>query len=556
MKASSRLAAGLAAGFALCQLAGGIALAPALQGGSLADSAETPWVAQIAVLDVPSQAFVNCSATLVAPSWLLTARHCVENPNLSQAYASVGPGATYNYPFNLTTVRTHPTWDAALVKLDHPAKATPAVLATRIPSTGQTATAIGFGGSNTAGQARLEVVGSSLDGHLYARPSGGARSVIGDSGGPLVVNGEVVGVLSAAVQRPYEDFLSEDFKYVPSAQLRSWVVQTAGLASAPQPTNPNLNPNPQPQPSTPQRNAPSRISGTNRVQTALAAWQIGGFSNHSVVIATGRLAPDALAAGPLATALDAPLLLSVTRYIETDIVARILAWGIRDVRLIGSNLQFHPQDLARFAAAGVQVRRHAGANRYATAVEVAKETRYQWNLQGMLQNPVFLADGVNFPDALAAGAAAGRLQGVVLLTQGATLPLETHNYLSTISASRQVFAFVVGGPAVQAWSVTPVGNVAVMPVQGSNRYETAGLLADMLQGQSQSAIVASGLNFPDGLAAAPLCAKNRAVLLLTQAAQLPPETRLRLDRLPAGNRSFIMGGTGAVSDTVAWQIRG
>ena len=78
----------------------------------------------------------------------------------------------------------------------------------------------------------------------------------------------------------------------------------------------------------------------------------------------------------------------------------------------------------------------------------------------------------------------------------------------------------------------------------------------MLQGQSQSAIVASGLNFPDGLAAAPLCAKYRAVLLLTQAAQLPPETRLRLDRLPAGNRSFIMGGTGAVSDTVAWQIRG
>ena len=97
MKASSRLAAGLAAGFALCQLAGGTALAPALQGGSLADSTETPWVAQIAVLDVPSQAFVNCSATLVAPSWLLTARHCVENPNLSQAYASVGPGATYNY---------------------------------------------------------------------------------------------------------------------------------------------------------------------------------------------------------------------------------------------------------------------------------------------------------------------------------------------------------------------------------------------------------------------------------------------------------------------------
>jgi len=83
--------------------------------------------------------------------------------------------------------------------------------------------------------------------------------------------------------------------------------------------------------------------------------------------------------------------------------------------------------------------RQAGANRYATAAEISKATFSP----GV---PVaYVATGANFPDALAAAAAAGHLGGPVLLVTATSIPAETAAELDRLNPGRIV---VAGGSSV------------------------------------------------------------------------------------------------------------
>ena len=83
---------------------------------------------------------------------------------------------------------------------------------------------------------------------------------------------------------------------------------------------------------------------------------------------------------------------------------------------------------------GYNTARIAGSDRYETAVAVA-------NALGS-PSTVFLATGVNFPDALSAGPAAAHVSGVVLLTGGSSMPSVTRSYLNAHVGS----VYAVGGP--------------------------------------------------------------------------------------------------------------
>lgn len=523
------------------------------------DGSTTPWAVQLAIMDTQDQGFVHCSGSIVSSLWVLTARHCVENPVMSEAYADVGAGPSYKFPYRLTEIVKHPSYDVALVKLDHSPQRPSLALVDAPVAPGSNATFYGFGGSDVLTEALVQVVGTSWDGHLFARSPSGVKTVVGDSGGPLVSNDKIAGVLSAAVTYPYESFIPEDYKFVPSSVFRDWFLQTLGLAPSPQnpapagPANPAANPTSVPVPTVPV--APNRIAGSNRVQTSLAVWQQGGFISNAVVIATGRNAADALAAGPLAASMNAPLLLSTAATIEPTTVAEILNRGIREVYLVGGGLQFDPNSVAALGGRGIQVHSLAGADRFETAVLVARTVIEKWNLQGRLINPIFLADGINFPDALSAGAAGANLYGVVLLTNSHSMPPATAAFLGSRAASSPRL-YAVGGPAYQAWNSSQPGGIPAVGLVGANRYHTAALLAANLTPYTTSALVVSGVNFPDGLSAAPLAARRNARLLLTSPSQLPPESATSLATLTQRQSSLVVGGAGAVSDAVAWAVLG
>ncbi len=86
-------------------------------------------------------------------------------------------------------------------------------------------------------------------------------------------------------------------------------------------------------------------------------------------------------------------------------------------------------------------------------------------------------------------------------------------------------------------------------ISGTDRYSTANEIAREGWETAETVIIASGQNFPDALAGAPLAYKLDAPILLTKKDSLPEQTMEMIEELGA-KKVIILGGTGAVSDDV------
>ncbi|MFE5410723.1 cell wall-binding repeat-containing protein [Microbacterium sp. NPDC056569] len=164
---------------------------------------------------------------------------------------------------------------------------------------------------------------------------------------------------------------------------------------------------------------------------------------------------------------------------------------------------------------GFRETRLAGPDRFSTSVEVSRAVIPD----GHRAPVVYLANGYRFPDALAAGPAAARQGGVVLLTDPEVLPDVVAAELRRLDPQRVV---VLGrADAVSEAVVDRIGDAlpsatAVERIAGVDRFETAELLVrDAFPGAEQ-AFVVSGLKFPDALAAGAAAASVDAPVLLVQ----------------------------------------
>ncbi|MCK3768535.1 cell wall-binding repeat-containing protein [Microbacterium aerolatum] len=159
--------------------------------------------------------------------------------------------------------------------------------------------------------------------------------------------------------------------------------------------------------------------------------------------------------------------------------------------------------------------------------------------------PAFVATGSDFADALAAGPAAAQgfegAQGVVLLTNGSTVPAATKRYLDA------------GGDVVAVGGAADAAVDADKSYVGADRYETAALLADEYQGAQLA--LASGSVAADAVIAGALLGNVGGAVVLTQAETLPAATKDFFSFNYTGNEVIVFGGTGAVSTSVANQVK-
>ena len=95
-------------------------------------------------------------------------------------------------------------------------------------------------------------------------------------------------------------------------------------------------------------------------------------------------------------------------------------------------------------------------------------------------------------------------------------------------------------------SVIPANALMKEEIVGSNRYETAGKVADRM-GNYSSAILVNGDSIADGLAASGLSGKENAPILLVKKDSIPKET---LQRLYKVKKVYIIGKEGAISSRV------
>jgi putative cell wall-binding protein len=287
-----------------------------------------------------------------------------------------------------------------------------------------------------------------------------------------------------------------------------------------------------------------RIAGSTRLATAIGASQdqfptTGSAS--AVVLARSDTFPDALSGGPLAAKVHGPLLLTSSASLDAPVkaeIVRVAAPG-STIYILGGSAAISPTVDAALTALGFVVKRISGADRFATAVAVADQ----------MGDPttVFEATGTNFPDALAGGPAAIKTGGVILLTNGATQSTATAAYLAAHTGGTH---YALGGPAAAA-------DPTATPLVGDDRFWTSIAVAGTFFPDATTVGAATGLNFPDALAAgSDLAAKGAPLLLVPNAGALP--TAIVVDLLGrsfAGSNSVLLfGGPASVSDDIATQL--
>lgn len=277
----------------------------------------------------------------------------------------------------------------------------------------------------------------------------------------------------------------------------------------------------------------SRVAGEDRYETA-AALVRSRFSGPvgTVLLASGATFADALAGTAAAARLDAPLLLTAPDLLP-DATRRLLGeLGPTRVLLLGGPSAVSARVAVQVReVTGVVPERFDGADRYATATAITGGVFDESDV-------VLLVSGEGFADALAAGAAAGELAAAVLLTRPDVLPAKVAEELRRLRPSRVV---IVGGPAAigdeVAEAVEREIGVAPERVGGTDRYDTASLVVSRLFDRAVSgAIVTSGENFPDALAAGAVAADRGVPVLLTSTDRLSPRTREAVSSL-AGRAS-------------------
>ena len=182
--------------------------------------------------------------------------------------------------------------------------------------------------------------------------------------------------------------------------------------------------------------------------------------------------------------------------------------------------------------------RISGSSRYMTAIAISQEG---WKSA----ESVVLATAADFPDALAGGPLAFQEDAPILLTKTGALTPETKQEIQRLGAKKVIVLGRAGAISAEVEAELKRMNLTVERIGGQTRFDTAALIAEKLN--SDKAVVANGLNFPDVLSVSSYAAKNGIPILLTRTDRLPEETKAALEDKTS---SYVIGSTGAVSDGV------
>ena len=258
------------------------------------------------------------------------------------------------------------------------------------------------------------------------------------------------------------------------------------------------------------------LIGSDRYDTAvkLSASQ---FSNtNTVVIANGEALADGLGATPLATYMNAPLLLSDKDYLPEVTKNEIKRLGAKNAIIVGGTGVVTDAVTQQLKSLGItNVTRLGGTDRYDTSLEIAKYI--DANCYDVAN--IVISNGYGEADALSIASVAGRDQAPIILVEKDKVPENVYNWLKGESIED---AYIIGGTGVVSDNVLnkideiTLSNVANNRLGGEDRYETNAIVIDTFFGPLLNKVyIAKGLELIDALAAGPVAALNGAPVVLS-----------------------------------------
>jgi len=190
----------------------------------------------------------------------------------------------------------------------------------------------------------------------------------------------------------------------------------------------------------------TRQAGADRYATAVAVsvrhFQPGA---EAAFVATGEDFPDALSGGPAAAKLGGPILLTKRGAIPPSTVDELKRLKPKRIVVLGGvGVVSESVEAALRRHTDGKVTRLAGADRYSTAAAISSDG-FEAGVP-----VVYIATGLNYPDALSGAAAGAGKDGPVLLVARSVIPPATKDELQRLKPKRIV---VLGGAAAVPDSV-------------------------------------------------------------------------------------------------------
>ena len=300
-----------------------------------------------------------------------------------------------------------------------------------------------------------------------------------------------------------------------------------------------------------------RVAGKNRYDTSIDSADtfkeiMGVEYFEAVVVACGSNFPDALAGSTFASAKDAPVLLvdrslnDITRNTLKYIHENIKAGG--DVYILGGYDVVSEETEQTLLKDGYQVIRIAGKNRYETNLDIVN------NMKVSEGTDVIIASGENYPDSIVASGIAGA-SGIPVILTGSSLSDEA---VSKIKEIKPQNVYIVGGKnAVSEKAEEQVKALCnnVERIAGVDRYQTSLEVARKLgDPNADTAIIAYGEDFPDGLTGGTLAAELNAPIILVSKTNYKAQAEYiknsKIENL------YILGGSGVISDDIIKALLG
>lgn len=294
----------------------------------------------------------------------------------------------------------------------------------------------------------------------------------------------------------------------------------------------------------------NRLYGTDRFLTALDTAREAYKYPETVIVANGRDgSADALAAGPLAKALNAPILLVDTNTINKEVLDYIHNDNLKKIVIVGGKGSVSSKIFNELKGnnSTLKVERIAGNNRYETSQKIVKELieKHGYNKE------VILVDGRQNADALSAAPYAVLKKSPILLVSPSMNNAQAKRFLSGLEVKTSV---VIGGnSSVSKLTVNSLGLNNSLRIEGTNRYITSQEVCKKLQAEKDyinSLIIANGTDqySIDALTASSLLNKVNAPILLVEGKSYTDSLKKFVDELKLNPfNAYLVGGEKAIS---------
>ncbi|WP_407306876.1 cell wall-binding repeat-containing protein [Desulfosporosinus sp. SB140] len=291
---------------------------------------------------------------------------------------------------------------------------------------------------------------------------------------------------------------------------------------------------------------PTRIGGNTAAQTAVQIAEQTGWSGTAILASsTSYGMVDALTAGPLATFLKAPILLTEAGdTLNPDTQAELTKLQVKTVYVTSGTGVISQAVLDQLTAMGITVVSLGGVDRFATSANIAEKMVSL----GASVSKAAVAYGWKNQDALSIASIASAQTEPILLTEKDSIPSSVQDFLSNNTSVKTTD--VIGGTGVISDAVKAQLPSAVRQF-GNTAYDTnlAVLKAFDSVLKYDHVFIANGETAIDALAGAPLAAKYNAGIVLTNGEANEGTTYVS-SKLSAKSIVTALGGIAVVPEVV------